>query len=498
MSNFNFEYGPKWIEENGLYTFVVSNTEKSPVIEVKSDFSFLPDSAYNPSFKTIKFTITNDDNGTTLNQFTISGKNKIQFNLNESNVGDYSIQANITYQFYIQGEDRPDTQTALLESSFKVESETTETGGGSGNGGNGNGGSGNEVQPFTLPFNTIITGVDKDLNIITTKDDNEISNLELPDILNIEKVEKTKNYAISYSAVDYKNLNVLLNSNGIKTIITNTDIDVENTPIDPYSVVLKLYEPLPTNTFVKDKVNVVKEMAEPIRETIRLAPFNDADLGDRFLYEADDTSIDYINNLRTSNQSQNDLFTSENYISSSLFDAVLSGSVSANVNVDYNDYGNFSIFGSVEKRLQNFRTKLLDYEFYSKESGSLAAQTASAVFKSEIVKNEEFKRDITNNFDHYEKYLFYESSSYATSSFGLEFDTSWPKENSTKPHNVLRYLHRPTNWYNNNITSSLYDQNNPNRLINLIPEHIKRDSENQPFLDFLDMVGHYYDNIRFI
>ncbi len=496
MSNFNFEYGPKWIEENGLYTFVVSNTEKSPVIEVKSDFSFLPDSAYNPSFKTIKFTITNDDNGTTLNQFTISGKNKIQFNLNESNVGDYRIQANITYQFYIQGEDRPDTQTALLESSFKVESETTETGGGSGNGGNGNGGSGNEVQPFTLPFNTIITGVDKDLNIITTKDDNEISNLELPDILNIEKVEKTKNYAISYSAVDYKNLNVLLNSNGIKTIITNTDIDVENTPIDPYSVVLKLYEPLPTNTFVKDKVNVVKEMAEPIRETIRLAPFNDADLGDRFLYEADDTSIDYINNLRTSKQSQNDLFTSENYISSSLFDAVLSGSVSAKVNVDYNDYENFSIFGSVEKRLQNFRTKLVDYEFYSKESGSLAAQTASAVFKSEIVRNEEFKKNITNNFDHYEKYLFYESSSYASSSFGQEFDTSWPKENSTKPHNVLSVsASAATNWYNNNITSaSLYDQNNPNRLVNLIPEHIKRDSENQPFLDFLDMVGHYYDN----
>jgi len=495
MSKFNFEYGPKWIEENGLYTFVVSETEKSPVIEVKSDFSFLPDSAFNPSFKGIQFTITNDDNGTVLNQFTTTDKSKIQFNLNESNVGDYTIQANITYQFYIQGNERPDTEVDLLESSFKIESETTETSGGNGNGGNGNGGG--EVQPFTLPFNTTITSVDKDLNIITTKDDNEISNLNLPDTLSIEKVEKTKNYAISYSAVDYKNLNVLLNSNGIKTIITNTDIDVENTPIDPYSVVLKLYEPLSTNTFVKDKVSVVKEMAEPIRETIRLAPFNDADLGDRFLYEADDTSIDYINNLRTSNKNQNDLFTSENYISSSLFDSVLSGSVSSDVNVDYNDYGNFSIFGSVEKRLENFRTKLLDYEFYSKESGSLAAQTASAVFKSEIVRNEEFKKNITNNFDHYEKYLFYESSSYATSSFGQEFDTSWPKENSTKPHNVLSVsASAATSWYNSNITSaSLYDQNNPNRLVNLIPEHIKRDSENQPFLDFLDMVGHYYDNI---
>ena len=90
-----------------------------------------------------------------------------------------------------------------------------------------------------------------------------------------------------------------------------------------------------------------------------------------------------------------------------------------------------------------------------------------------------------------------ESSSYSTSSFGLGFDTSWPKENSTKPHNVLSVsASAATTWYNNNSTSaSIYDQNNPNRLVNLIPEHIKRDSENQPFLDFLDMVGHYYDNI---
>jgi len=289
----------------------------------------------------------------------------------------------------------------------------------------------------------------------------------------------------------------LLNAGGVKNIITNTDIDVENTPIDPYSVVLKLYEPLSNDVGVKNKVSVVKEMAEPIRETIRLAPFNDADLGDRFLYEADDKSIDYINNLRTRRLSLNDTLTSDNFISSSIRDNILSGSVSAEVNVDYNDYGNFSIFGSAQKRLENFRTKLVDYEFYSKESGSLAAQTASAVFQSEITRNEEFKRDITNNFDHYEKYLFYESSSYSTSSFGLGFDTSWPKENSTKPHNVLSVsASAATTWYNNNSTSaSIYDQNNPNRLVNLIPEHIKRDSENQPFLDFLDMVGHYYDNI---
>ena len=336
-------------------------------------------------------------------------------------------------------------------------------------------------------------------NLITTQDDINKDSLGLPELITstIEETKETINYAIKYGAVDYQNLNVLLNTSGVKTMITNTDIDVENTPIDPYSVVLKLYEPLSNDVGVKNKVSVVKEMAEPIRETIRLAPFNDADLGDRFLYEADDKSIDYINNLRTRRLKLDDVLTTDNFISSSIRDNILSGSVSAEVNVDYNDYGNFSIFGSAQKRLENFRTKLVDYEFYSKESGSLAAQTASAVFKSEITRNEEFKRDITNNFDHYEKYLFYESSSYSTSSFGLGFDTSWPKENSTKPHNVLSVsASAATTWYNNNSTSaSIYDQNNPNRLINLIPEHIKRDSENQPFLDFLDMVGHYYDNI---
>ena len=79
----------------------------------------------------------------------------------------------------------------------------------------------------------------------------------------------------------------------------------------------------------------------------------------------------------------------------------------------------------------------------------------------------------------------------------MEFDTSWPKENSSKPHNPLSITaSAATTWYNTNVESaSIYDNNNPNRLVNLVPEHIKRDSKNQPFLDFLDMTGHYYDNI---
>jgi len=493
MSMFEIQYGPRWSSENGLQSFNVSDTNKTAQINVKANWNGLPEGAYSPNITNVKWTITRDD-GTLLQSYTPVGRTKIKFNLSPENVGSYTAEIMVRYQYKMEGEDLPIGSEVIKETAFKI---TTE--GDDGDDGNETSSGGDDT--LSLPFKSIITDVDTSTNTITTQDDIKKDNLGLPDaiIKTVTETKETTNYAIKYGAVDYQNLNVLLNAGGVKNIITNTDIDVENTPIDPYSVVLKLYEPLSNDIGVKNKVSVVKEMAEPIRETIRLAPFNDADLGDRFLYEADEKSVDYINNLRTRQLRLTDTLTSDNFISSSLIDNVLSGSVSAEVNVDYNDYKNFSIFGSAEKRLQNFRTKLLDYEFYSKESGSLAAKAAStsSVFTSEIVKNEEFKRNITSNFDHYEKYLFYESSSYATSSFGLEFDTSWPKENSTKPHNVLSVsASAAITWYNNNVTSaSLYDQNNPNRLINLIPEHIKRDSENQPFLDFLDMVGHYYDNI---
>ena len=494
MSVVKIQYGPNFSSINGQEVFTQTAENKTAKLSV------VPNEVQDlPKFKIERASWIFDSKDFWGGEYEASGENitldtATVFGLKDGEESNIRVQCDIYYTFSYGG--GTISETTLAESSFlfKVDSgsDDDDDDGDTGSGGN----------KVTFPFKTKIVDVDVETNTITTALDIDKARdyqgvLSDEAYAEMEETKTTKRYAISYNSVEYENLNVLLNTSGEKSLITNSDIDVETSPIDPYSVVLKLYEPLSNNVGVKDKITVVKEMAEPIRETIRLAPFNDADLGTRFLYEADDKSMDYINNLRTAELTQNEIFTNDNFISGSILANVLSGSVSAEVNVDYNDYGNFSIFGSVQKRLENFRTKLVDYEFYSKESGSLAAQTASAVFKSEIVKNEEFKRDITNNFDHYEKYLFYESSSYSTSSFGLGFDTSWPKENSTKPHNVLSVsASAATTWYNNNSTSaSLYDQNNPNRLVNLIPEHIKRDSENQPFLDFLDMVGHYYDNI---
>ena len=51
-------------------------------------------------------------------------------------------------------------------------------------------------------------------------------------------------------------------------------------------------------------------------------------------------------------------------------------------------------------------------------------------------------------------------------------------------------------WYDKQIISaSFYDRNNKNRLINNIPNHIKDDIRNEPFLTFINMTGEHFDKI---
>ena len=480
---FKLKYGNNFSLVNGLQTFTITDTIKNGTIEVETigNDSGIQITGY-------QFLISY--NGQMLYPAPPSQNSSITFDF-ENFEGNWSIVARV----FVQEQSGPDStgeEVYEVPGNWKVvDSSGTGTGTGTSDGG-----------ASTIPnklyqrFVSKIVDVDVEQGIIITKDN--LSD-KLDNKLSPKTFDQSMNWAIKYDNFDYKKLNTLIDfGNNQKAIIVNSQTDVDSVKIAPHSVVLKTYNEVPNNIQVKQNVHIVQEMSEPIRETIRLYPFEDAELGDPILRQPTEQSIDYINNSKTGQRSQEDIYTDNNFLSSSLFNELQSGSKSVEVNVDYNEYKNFSTFGSVEKRLQNFRTKLQQYEAYSLESASFAvkATTTSSVYDSAIAKNEELKNGILNNFDHYEKYLYYQSSSAESSSFGLQFDNSWPKTNSSKPYTLADVTaSAATTWYNNNITSaSLYDQNNPNRLVNLIPEHIIRDSENQPFVDFLDMVGHYFDN----
>ena len=104
-----------------------------------------------------------------------------------------------------------------------------------------------------------------------------------------------------------------------------------------------------------------------------------------------------------------------------------------------------------------------------------------------------FIRNTKNNFDRYETFLYNVSSSYVSSSIGIKYDSSWPKTGSGTYEDPYLPVSSSdsnfTNWYGSvNSTSgqiysaSLYDKENKNRLVNLLPQHIREDINNNYFL----------------
>jgi hypothetical protein len=288
-------------------------------------------------------------------------------------------------------------------------------------------------------------------------------------------------------------------------LATNFSTDTETFPDSPFSVLYKLYEPLPDDIEEKDMVHVVREMLPELIETIELVPYEQEDEDVLVLRVPDSAGVDSPVTMRsTAFQSYDDLVTSDARLKKEIEDKFLSGSEKPiNLNLDYSNYENYINFSSAEKRLDNFKYKVKLIDGYKAESSSLVGVNYAG---SDLREFDKKIRNIKANFDGYEDYLYNASSSYTTSSLG-EFPTaSWPKTGSGTyaiPFEPVSRSHADfITWYGSIASkrgqiysASYYDTNNPNRLINLLPEHIKDDAENNQFLDFMDMIGQQFDEL---
>ena len=268
----------------------------------------------------------------------------------------------------------------------------------------------------------------------------------------------------------------------------------------PHGIVFKLYQPLPEGIKRFDEVTLVKEMAETSVERMKVVDFIPEETGDRVLKSPDLGNLD-SGIVRKSSQfkSETDLLTADTNISETLKNKFISQSLdSAEINVDYTQYKNFVNFGSVQKRLENFKYKLELIESYNTQSGSLESISGSL---KDIKKWEVLTKNVKNNFDAFEHYMYYQSSSYVSSSLGIFHDNAWPKASGAGTVRSPYVLAHTTSsqakvWYTNSIKSaSLYDEENLNKLSSLLPEHIRIDTSNQLYLRFTDMLGHHFDEI---
>jgi len=161
------------------------------------------------------------------------------------------------------------------------------------------------------------------------------------------------------------------------------------------------------------------------------------------------------------------------------------------INVDYGSFDNFVHFSSATERLYNYTYKQQLIE--SASAGIAAGQTSTAA----LLLQQQINTIITN-YDGYEYYLTFSSAS-----------TAWPKRNNTPPYTLYSVTSsQVAKWLGSeNITpngtaamsmywsSSYYDDQNKDLLLYATPSYIRDDSNNIPYLTFLNMIGQMFDNI---
>ena len=266
-------------------------------------------------------------------------------------------------------------------------------------------------------------------------------------------------------------------------------------------LLVKLYEALPVQFDLKSQLWIVDKVAESVSFDI--------------LIEVEAENVDQVNRLRGPNfnvkVNNKNGQTTPYYNYSNLLSSPVTSSYqkllsyyqdrSVAINIDYGNFTNFVHFSSAVERVNNFVYKLELIEDYAQQqySQSLVGGGSGNVSyaSSSIGSAQQAINNIIENFDPYEYYLYFNSSSWA-----------WPKRTDTQPYQLysvsssqaVNFL-GSTNIVPTANTQSLlwsasyHDTTNKDLLHNSIPQYLLDDSSNQPFITFMDMIGQHFDNI---
>jgi hypothetical protein len=324
------------------------------------------------------------------------------------------------------------------------------------------------------------------------------------------------------------------------------NIAIDNTGDIP-SLLFKLYQPLLDNISLKDTLSLVEEIIEPFIFTINLDTIVEPAPLPKLRGPNFSIDVDSKQNLPSGYETYDSLISS---LTGSSYQKVLNymKNKSYDLNVDYTLFDNFIHFSSAKKRLEIFKHKLEILEGYNTNiSNVLSSTSALKYLETASIKNK--IDDVVSNFDGFEHYLYFESGSYAfpktngnrpyiNKFINKKFYQTSPSSTWTFNHNLneipqvvsvysssgdllptqsstvginnisLTFSSVPDGyvtltspnaltWYNEYTSSAAnYDENNLDHLYGALPNYIRDDSDGyQSYFNFIDMIGHYFDNI---
>tara|TARA_R110002020_G_scaffold212400_1_gene418991 strand:+ start:280 stop:6303 length:6024 start_codon:yes stop_codon:yes gene_type:complete len=227
-----------------------------------------------------------------------------------------------------------------------------------------------------------------------------------------------------FGGTDYQFKHVLCSpKHRTNSPIVNYVFDTVTDGRDNQSLILRLYDPVPTGIGVGDILTIEKEIISTQVQRIKYLSevTSQIDIGSlppdpdnqQYLYSAD-ISDDF--------SSYNELSSSTNESLLNLFE---SGSIYdyPNLNINYNEFENHTFFGSAVEKLKNFRGKIKTLEgYYNDISNSLSGSENSLENgdSSNLISNRTnlFNKidEEINTFTPYEKFLYFDAQSQTTAS----------------------------------------------------------------------------------
>ena len=292
-------------------------------------------------------------------------------------------------------------------------------------------------------------------------------------------ITTSTNEFISYREQDetFPDFYLNLGSNQLY-IANNIQLDTDG------SILIKLYDPLPLNISEKTSLWVVEKLNEGLaynaqfEDQVFVAPTAPQLRGPNY-----NLSIKGELNNSTENLDLSGVISPNSQSEAQLGSYLADPSIK--INVDYTDFSNFVNFSSAQARIENFFEKVTTIQSASAEITTFSALTQTPAVSASISSLNNIISNTIINFDNYEYYLYFESSSVA-----------YPKESSTPPYtNVATGSAAAISWYNTQVIAGAdYDNLNQDWLYYSTPTYLRDDVENQPYLTFLNMIGHFVDN----
>jgi hypothetical protein len=329
-------------------------------------------------------------------------------------------------------------------------------------------------------------------NISSNRTEIELSSNQISE----EDIISSTNEFIQYREDANYFVDFYLNFGDNQTIVAN------NIKLSAEKVLIKLYEPLPSNFDIKSQLWVVEEISIP--QAYKVTFPSVVEVPNDFVYiqgpnfglqeetpkgsSGDDFSYSQLTNTP--------LTSSYNEIQNLLAQKEI------DININYENFEEFIHFSSAKTRLENFYYKVGLIESSSNQITNFLENITGGTV--DTIAYSESKASLTNqieniiqNFDGYERFLYYNSGSLY----------SYPKSNSTPPYNLYSTGSTEVlNWIGSAdtdspyyggiaLSASNYDQENKDWLYWTIPQYLRDDPENAQYELFVDMVGQHYDNI---